>query len=88
MKFLNLYRLLIIVLIQEKINFDHCGIRIKFNENCLKEEKITFTQKQVVTIYIVYEINVWSFTVGQDFTPGNSLVKTVKLTTNANPEEL
>ena len=31
-------------------------IRLKFNGNCLKQDKITYTHEKVVNIYIVYEI--------------------------------
>ena len=37
---------------------------IEFDGNCLKQEKLTFTHKEVVNIYIVYEINFWPVTVG------------------------
>ena len=35
---------------------DYVGtkIRVKFNEGCLKQEKITFNQAKIVNIYIVY----------------------------------
>ena len=37
---------------------DYVGttIRVKFNGDCLKEEKITFNQVKIVNIYIVHEI--------------------------------
>ena len=37
---------------------DYVGtkIRVKFNGDCLKQEKITFNQVKIVSIYIVYEI--------------------------------
>lgn len=38
-----------------------------------------------MNIYIVCEINLWPFTLGQDFTLLNSLFGAVKLTTNADP---
>ena len=38
-------------------------------------------------VYIVYEINLWPFTIGQDVTLGNCLVGGVKLTTNADPDQ-
>ena len=59
-----------------KMNFRHVSfgpfgiynkIRAKFNGSCLKQEKTTFTHKQVVNIYIVYKMNLWPFTFGQDF---------------------
>ena len=41
---------------------------------------MTFTHKSVVNIDIVYGINVWPFTVDQDFALENSLFGAVKLT--------
>ena len=32
-------------------------LRVKFDGNCLKQDKITFTYGKTVNIYIVYEIN-------------------------------
>ena len=52
--------------------------------NYLKQEKVTFAHKQVVNIYT--EI-LWPFTVGQDFTLGNSLFGAFKVAKNANPDE-
>ena len=67
--------------------FDNARIRGKFDGNCLKQDKVTFTHKQVVDIYIVYEINLWPFTVGQYFTLINSLFGAVKLIKNADPDK-
>ena len=40
-------------------SLDYVGtkIRVKFNGDCLKQEKITFNHGKIVNIYIVYEIN-------------------------------
>ena len=35
--------------------YDH-NIRVKFTGSCLKQPKITYTHKEVVNIYIVYEL--------------------------------
>ena len=61
-KVLNQLLHLTIVLLPCSINYINTEIRVKFNESCLKQEEITFTHKKVVNIYIVYEINLWSFT--------------------------
>ena len=39
-------------------SLDYVGtkVRVKFNGDCLKQEKITFNQWKIVNIYIVYEI--------------------------------
>ena len=53
--------------------FDNPIIQMKFDRNCLKQEKVKFIHKQVVNIYITYEKNVWPFTAGQYFTLESSL---------------
>ena len=39
-------------------SLDYVGtkIRIKFNGDCLKQEKITFNHEKIVNIYIAYEL--------------------------------
>ena len=48
--------------------FDNARIRIEFDHHgwtiWWKEEKLAFTHKEVVNIYIVYEINLRAYTVG------------------------
>ena len=61
------------------INYaDNAKIRIKLDESCLKQDKLTFTHKQMVNIYIVYEINLWPLIVGKDFAFGNFLFEAAK----------
>ena len=69
--------------------FNHINIKIqiKFDRSCLKQEKVTFTYKLVVNIYIVYEINMYLYSQGADFTTGNFLFGVVKLTKNFNPDK-
>ena len=40
-------------------------MRVKFNGNCLKQDKITYTHGKVVNIYIVYEI--FSYSSGDNY---------------------
>ena len=57
--------------------------RVKFNEDCLKQEKITFNHGKIINIYIVYEIeknvNISSYP-----TKANCLFGAVKLTKDNN----
>ena len=55
---------------------------MKLVESCLKQDKIIFTHKNIVNIYIVYEINLWDR--GYDDYPvlEISLFGAVKLTEN------
>ena len=57
-------------------------VRVKFDANCLKQDKITFIHGKTVNIYIVYEINLWSYVHSSDPTLGNSLFGSVKLVKN------
>ena len=57
-------------------------IRLKFNGNCLKQDKTTYTHEKVVNIFIVYEIV--SYSSGDDYpTLENCLFGAVTLTKNA-----
>ena len=56
-------------------------IRVKFNESCLKQDKITCTHKNVVSIYIVCEVGASSS--HSDYpTLKNCLFGAVRLTKN------
>ena len=69
------------------INYiDNARIRLKFDASCLKQEKIFFTHKTILTSYIVYEIDFWDRNLDSKFTLGNSLLGAAKLTKNADPD--
>ena len=54
--------------LNSRINYtDNAKTWVTFVGGCLKQEKVAITQKQVVNIYTVYGINLWLYTVGQDF---------------------
>ena len=53
--------------------------RVKFDGDCLKQDKITFTHEKTVNIYIVYEMNLWNHVDSSDHTLGNSLLGAVEL---------
>ena len=46
-----------------------------------------FTCKEAMNIYIVCEINLWTFNVGKDFVLGNSLFGAAKLIKDADPDK-
>ena len=50
----------------------------------MKQEKEALTHKQMMNMSIVYEINLWSYNQGANFTLENYLFGAVKLTKNAN----
>ena len=39
------------------LNYLGTKIRVRFSGSCLKQHKVTYTQGNIVNIYIVYEIN-------------------------------
>ena len=43
-------------ILNPSLNFVGTKIRVKFNGDCLKQEKITYHHGKIVNIYIVYEI--------------------------------
>ena len=64
-----------------KLSYFINKIKVKFNGNCLKQDKITYTHGTIVNIYIVYKIisNINNFDVNLE----NCLFGAVKLTKNA-----
>ena len=56
--------------------------RVKFDGFYLKQDKITFTYRKTVNIYIAYEINLWNYVDSSDPTPGSSLFGAVELAKN------
>ena len=44
------------------INQIDTKLHVKFDGNCLTQGKVTFTHKKEVNIYIVYSMNLWSYT--------------------------
>ena len=43
--------------ITPELSYYGSKIRVKFNESCLKQDKITFNHGKIVNIYILYEIS-------------------------------
>ena len=46
--------------------------------SCLKQDELTFNCKNMVNIYVVYEINLWLFKYSSDFTLKSPLFGAVK----------
>ena len=49
----------------------------------LKQDRATFTHRNSVNLYFVYELNTWSRDLNMDFTLGDCQIKALKLTKNA-----
>ena len=48
-------------------------IRVRFRGSCLKQDKITFTPRNVVCLFIVYELDVWQRNLNTVFTLKDSV---------------
>ena len=59
-------------------------IKLEFKVSRLKQDKAYFTSKNIVNLYIVYELNMWSQDLNAEFTLKDCLFQAVKLTKNAN----
>ena len=65
--------------------FIHNGrIRAKFKGNCLIQDKISFTYRNLVNVVIVYELDTWSRDLNTDFTLSDWLFGAAK---NAGPDK-
>ena len=62
------------------LNHINTKLGVTFEGFCLKQDKVIFTHKQVINIYIADKINLWSYIQDADFTLGISLFHAVKLT--------
>ena len=62
-------------------------IKLEFKGGCSKQDQASFTPKNVVNLYIVYELNTWSQNLNAEFTPKDCLFGVVKLTKNSNPNK-
>ena len=66
-------------ILDPSLDFVATKARVKFSEDCLKQEKITLNHGKIVNIYTVYEIEK-SVTISSYPTLENYLFGTVKLT--------
>ena len=72
--------------INPRLNYYGVKIRVYFTKKCLKQPKFTFTHKNIVNIYIVYELTASSSN-SSDPTLKNCLFGAVTLTKNADIEK-
>ena len=48
--------------------WDDTKLKLRFNENYLKQNRAPYTPKHVVSLFIVYELDTWSRDLETDFT--------------------
>ena len=61
---------------------NYSKIRVKFKGSCLKQDKVTITTRNAITLLIVYELDSWSQDLNADFTLKSCLFRAVKFTKN------
>ena len=59
-------------------------IVVKFKGNCLKQDKVSFTHRNIVNY--CYELDIWSRDLNTNFTLKDCLFGVVKLTKNVDPD--
>ena len=67
----------------QKLSYFSDKARVTIYGNCLKQDKVTFTLRKIVKIYIVYEIDLWDRGYDDYPTLEKSLFGAVKLVKNA-----
>ena len=71
-----------------KLAWYNSRIKLKFKGSCLKQEdKAAFAVKNVVNLFIVYELDTWSQDLNTEFTLKSCLFGAVKLTKNADTDK-
>ena len=51
-----------------------------------KQEKVTFTPRNIIHLFSFYELGTWSRYLNADFTLKDCLFRAIKLTKNADPD--
>ena len=62
-------------------------VKLEFKGSFLKQDEALFTIKNVLNLYIVYELNIRPQNVNAEFTLKDCLFGAVKLIKNANPNK-
>ena len=62
-------------------------IAVEFKDICLKQEKVTFTYRNVVNVFIVCDLDTWSRHFNKKLSLIDCLFGDFKLTKNADPDK-
>ena len=65
---------------------NYSTISAEFKGSCLKQDKVTFTARNVVSLFIFYQVDTLSRDLNADFALKDCLHGAVKLTTNSEPD--
>lgn len=67
-----------------KLTFIHTkNVKVKFEENCLKPGKVCLTHKNVINLFIVYELDYVSHELNNDYILSGCFLLALKLIKNA-----
>ena len=71
----------------EFVWMNNSRIKVRLKRRCLKQDKVTFTSRNVVTLFILYELDTWLQDLNADFTLKECLFEVVKLTKTPDPDK-
>ena len=57
------------------VNYVVTKVRVKFNGDCLKQEKISFNHGKIINIYVVYEIETLFMNFGKSYKKASSRLR-------------
>ena len=60
---------------------------LSVNFNCLMQDTISFTHRNLINLFIVYKLDTWSRDLNMDFTINVCLFEAAKLNMNADPDK-
>ena len=60
---------------------------MKFLGNCVKEDKASFAHGNIINVFVVYILDIWSLDLNADFRLRKCLFGAVKLTENFDPDK-
>ena len=63
------------------------NLKLRFNRSYLKQNRAPYTPKNVVNLFIAYELDTWSGHLNTDFAIANCFFRAVNLTKNADPDK-
>ena len=66
---------------------NHSKIRGTFTGSYLKQDKVIFSPRNVINLFIVYQLDMWLRVLKTDFTKKDCLFGAIKLTKNADSDK-
>ena len=73
--------------LSRKLKRYNLGMSAELKGSCLKQDKVNFASRVVISLFTVYELDRWSQDFNTDFTIKDYLFGAVKLTETADPDK-